>query len=338
MDERESKRARNEESSSLSASEATQYDRQIRLWGLDAQKRIRSAKLLVIGATGVAIEVCKNITLAGIESLTLLDSNNVSKQDLPAQFFLNNESVGNNRAESSLAGLKRLNPNVNIVADTQKFSEKSEEFFGSFDIVCAFDLPLHQMAEINTFCRNQKTKFFCSSVCGFVGFLFLDLLDHHYVEEKTEKAKPEAKNQEDTVKTIHRKVDYVSLATSIKTSWKGVKLSRHNSKLFFFFLVVSEYHLKFDKMPREGATLAELQSIRDEALTKIGVDGSAVSDDDLGSMMSATCELGPVCAIVGGVLTNEIIKAVSGKGQPHNNFFFYNGLLTTGQVLQIGSD
>ena len=33
-------------------------------------------------------------------------------------------------------------------------------------------------------------------------------------------------------------------------------------------------------------------------------------------MMSATSELGPVCAIVGGILSNEIIKAVSLKGRP----------------------
>lgn len=46
------KRARSDEpgtggggAAALSKSEATQYDRQIRLWGLDAQRRIRQAKV-----------------------------------------------------------------------------------------------------------------------------------------------------------------------------------------------------------------------------------------------------------------------------------------------------
>ena len=54
-------------------------------------------------------------------------------------------------------------------------------------------------------------------------------------------------------------------------------------------------------------------------------------------MMTATSELGPVCAIVGGILSNEIIKAVSLKGRPHNNFLLYNGVITQGQVQQIGA-
>ena len=80
----------------LSADEATQYDRQIRLWGLEAQKRIRSAKVLAVGATGISVEVCKNIVLAGIESLVLLDPAPVVAEDLTAQFYLQQDQIGKN--------------------------------------------------------------------------------------------------------------------------------------------------------------------------------------------------------------------------------------------------
>ena len=46
--------------------------------------------------------------------------------------------------------------------------------------------------------------------------------------------------------------------------------------------------------------------------------------------------LSPVCAITGGILAQEIIKAVSQRDVPHNNFFFYNGLETSGMVDRIG--
>lgn len=38
----------------------------------------------------------------------------------------------------------------------------------------------------------------------------------------------------------------------------------------------------------------------------------------------AYCLNSPVCAVVGGVLGQEVIKAVSRKDAPHKNFFFYD--------------
>lgn len=55
---------------------------------------MRNAKVLVINAGALANEVIKNIVLAGIGSLTILDSNDVSAIDLGAQFFLEESDIG----------------------------------------------------------------------------------------------------------------------------------------------------------------------------------------------------------------------------------------------------
>ena len=47
-------------------------------------------------------------------------------------------------------------------------------------------------------------------------------------------------------------------------------------------------------------------------------------------------ELAPVAAIVGGILGQEVIKAISNKDAPHNNYFFYNPLESCGVVETIG--
>ena len=47
-------------------------------------------------------------------------------------------------------------------------------------------------------------------------------------------------------------------------------------------------------------------------------------------------ELSPVAAIVGGVLAQEVIKAVSKKDQPQNNFFLYNPVESSGSVEAVG--
>ena len=47
-------------------------------------------------------------------------------------------------------------------------------------------------------------------------------------------------------------------------------------------------------------------------------------------------ELSPVCAVVGGVLAQEVIKAISGKDRPYTNCFLYDGQQNTGiiEILQ----
>lgn len=61
----------------ITEDEAALYDRQIRLWGLDAQKRLRGAAVLLIGLGGVGAEIAKNVILSGVKSITFLDDSEV---------------------------------------------------------------------------------------------------------------------------------------------------------------------------------------------------------------------------------------------------------------------
>ena len=78
----------------LSADEIALYDRQIRLWGAQAQERIRSAKILLVSLRALGTEIAKNLTLAGINSLTIIDDEAVTEEDLGAQYFVREEDIG----------------------------------------------------------------------------------------------------------------------------------------------------------------------------------------------------------------------------------------------------
>jgi ubiquitin-like 1-activating enzyme E1 A len=58
------------------------------------QNRMRNAKILVVGLKGTATETIKNIVLAGIGKLVVVDGENVSEEDLGAGFFFRDEDVG----------------------------------------------------------------------------------------------------------------------------------------------------------------------------------------------------------------------------------------------------
>jgi ubiquitin-like 1-activating enzyme E1 A len=55
---------------------------------------MRNATILVIRLRGVATEAIKNMVLAGTGKLIIMDSDNVTEEDLGTGFFFRDEDVG----------------------------------------------------------------------------------------------------------------------------------------------------------------------------------------------------------------------------------------------------
>ncbi|KAM3468498.1 hypothetical protein MY5147_007881 [Beauveria neobassiana] len=174
----------------ISADEIALYDRQIRLWGMAAQARIQNARILLISMRALANEVAKNLVLAGVGSLTILDDALVSEADLGAQFFQNDGGadhethVGRNRAEAAAPALRKLNPRVQVHVDAEGVKSKGPSYFAGFDIVIATDLDPDSFNLINTATRINGKAFYAAGTHGMYGFLFSDLIEHEYVIER----------------------------------------------------------------------------------------------------------------------------------------------------------
>ena len=108
--------------------EAALYDRQIRLWGLEAQNHMRQAHVAVVSFTGVAEEIVKNIVLAGIGALTIVDAQNVEPEDLSASLFFRPDDIGTSRvATAPLQRIQQLNPHVHIQGESH--DDVRDDFF-----------------------------------------------------------------------------------------------------------------------------------------------------------------------------------------------------------------
>lgn len=53
------------------------YSRQLYVYGHEAQQKLQATNVLLIGLKGLGVEVAKNIILAGVKSVHLLDDNKV---------------------------------------------------------------------------------------------------------------------------------------------------------------------------------------------------------------------------------------------------------------------
>jgi len=330
----------------ISEAEAALYDRQIRLWGLDAQKRLRSAKILVAGVNGLGAEICKNIVLAGVKSLTLLDSASVTVEDSCAQFFVTNEDVGNNRAVCSLPKIQQLNPMVEIIADTDKVEEKPDEFFLKFDVICLTTCLSSVAIRIDHLCHKNNIKFFHGEVNGYFGHMFADLGNHEFVEEvlqqsvkiESENGSPVAKKSksDNDSKMIKRNISFVPMENALTVDWRisanKIKSKRLTSS-YFIMKVISEFVNTVGRRPNLASKEEDIESL--STILNDFVEATGLEKIDETFIRFCFAELSPVCAIVGGVLAQEIVKAVSLRDRPHNNFFFYNGLSGDGTVENI---
>lgn len=79
----------------ISEDEAKLYDRQLRLWGAAAQARMLASNVLFAGRfRGIAVDAVKNVVLAGVGALTLLDGEDLEPEDLGADYFATEHDIG----------------------------------------------------------------------------------------------------------------------------------------------------------------------------------------------------------------------------------------------------
>lgn len=334
----------------ITEDEAALYDRQIRLWGLDAQKRLRNSKVLLIGLRGLGAEIAKNIVLAGIKSLTLLDNTEATEEDTCSQFLIPPSEKGKNRAKSSLERAQQLNPMVDVIADDSDPQQKSDEYYTNFDVICATCCSRSLLTRIDNICAENNIKFFAGDVFGFYGYMFSDLGEHEYAEEVPKpKEKKDLHDGEPPVKKtkmeeketiiVKKCATYSRLQQALDVDWTNTensfKIKRTPTTYFIMHIL-----LKFLEQAGRRVALGSrendvvvLNNIRTTVLEQMKLNEKIVPQD-----FSSYCfaELSPVCAVVGGVIGQEIIKAVSQRDAPHNNFFFYNGVSGDGLVDKIG--
>ncbi|KAF9106364.1 SUMO-activating enzyme subunit 1 [Mortierella sp. AM989] len=324
----------------ITEDEAALYDRQIRLWGLEAQHRMRNASILIAGIRGLSNEVCKNIILAGVGSITLLEHEAVTEEDLGAQFLLRNEDVGRNRAEAAAEKARLLNPRVKVIVDKSDIAQKPDSFFTEFNIVCLTGCNPEQMIRIDNACRAGKTGLYIAGVHGFFGYIFCDLNHHEYREESQVPNAERGKEPETVIS--HRSQSYDSLERTLECSWgfpKPRALNRKVSPLFFAIQILWSFQQAHGGRLPQGGNQQDLDAmfkLRDERLKSAEVSSAFVEDELLQTLVeSASAEISPVCAIVGGFLAQDILKALSGKDAPILNYFLYNGIEGTGRVHHI---
>lgn len=328
------------------------YDRQIRLWGMAAQAKIQNAKILLITIRALANEIAKNLVLAGIDSLTLLDGSSVTEADLGAQFFLadgGDNVIGQNRAEAVSTGLRRLNPRVQIHVDTEGVTAKGPSYFAAYEIVIATDLDPDTFNIINTATRINGKAFYAAGTHGMYGFIFSDLIEHEYVIEREMASVATEPLQETRTRFV----------VDVRTKSDGGKTIEHVTKreLYSTWFLASdlavlpdEYvkskrrlknvtpalpclralwefkQLKGGALPRNREDLKLFTQIATQKHKALSLPSETLRPEFLRSFLqNLGSEIAPVAAILGGQLAQDVINVLGQTQQPIQNLVVFDG-------------
>ena len=117
-----------------------------------------------------------------------------------------------------------------------------------------------------------------------------------------------------------------------------------DASAYFLLMTIFEFQsregVSHPRATNKAGDTATLERLRAGVVAKYELPGTSVKLADEAAAAKylevVFSELSPVAAIVGGVLAQEVIKAVSKKDQPHNNFFLYNPIESSGSVEAVG--
>ncbi|WOL11430.1 SUMO-activating enzyme subunit 1B-1-like [Canna indica] len=314
----------------LTAQQTALYDRQIRVWGVDAQKRLSKAHILVSGLNGISVEFCKNIVLAGVGSLTVMDDRLVTDDALQANFLIpRDDSLYGGRSLSELCceSLRDFNPMVRVSTEKGDLAQCGIEFIDKFDVIVVTCCSLKTKIVINEKCRKRTKRiaFYAIECRDSCGEIFVDLQNYTYA-------------QKDSDGTAECHLSYPSFQEAISIPWQN--LPRKVSKLYFAFRVIEKFEFSEGRIPGQlsSSDLPSILQLRKELCDAQSLNESHIPEELLERILVAGSKLyPPVCAILGGILGQEVIKAISGKGDPLKNFFYFDAADGKGVIEDISN-
>jgi len=122
----------------LSAGELRRYARQLTLpdVGLEGQRRLKAAKVLVIGVGGLGSPAALYLAAAGVGTLGLVDADTVELSNLHRQVLHGTAAVGTPKLASAAQRLRDANPEVRLVLhETRLTSANALDLIGRYDVV-----------------------------------------------------------------------------------------------------------------------------------------------------------------------------------------------------------
>ena len=125
--------------------------------GAAGQERLRSSRVLVVGAGGLGSPVALYLAAAGVGTLGLVDFDTVDLSNLQRQILHGSAAVGTSKLDSAAARIADLNPHVAVECFPHRLTSEN-----AFDVLRPFDIIVDGS-------DNFPTRYLLNDACVLLG-------------------------------------------------------------------------------------------------------------------------------------------------------------------------
>jgi len=138
--------------------EQIRYQRQFSLSevGVGGQQKLKSAKVLCVGAGGLGSPALLYLAGAGIGTLGIVDDDQVELSNLHRQLIYTTDNLGKNKVNAAKAKLNAINPNVNVITYAEPISKTN-----ALNIISLYDAVIDGT-------DNFTAKYLINDACCFL--------------------------------------------------------------------------------------------------------------------------------------------------------------------------
>ncbi len=139
----------------LSREEIDRYKRHLvlREVGGQGQQRLKSARVLVVGAGGLGSPMILYLAAAGVGTIGVVDDDTVSLDNLQRQVAHDTAAIGQPKVDSARATVARLNPHVEVVTHATRLDASN-----ALDLISRYDIVADGS-------DNFATRYLVSDAC-----------------------------------------------------------------------------------------------------------------------------------------------------------------------------
>ena len=127
-----------EPAAELTVDEVRRYSRHLIIpdVGMSGQKRLKNAKVLVIGAGGLGSPALLYLAAAGVGTLGIVEFDEVDESNLQRQVIHGQSDVGRPKAESARDSISEINPLVNVIVHNERLENDNVlDIFSQYDLI-----------------------------------------------------------------------------------------------------------------------------------------------------------------------------------------------------------
>jgi molybdopterin/thiamine biosynthesis adenylyltransferase len=145
------------------------WARHLLLWGIEGQRRIRSASVLLAGAGAIGNEVAKNLAMLGVRRLIVVDRDVVELSNVSRMIFFESSDLGKNKAEVLARNVHRKYPFVETLAFRGDLERMPLKLYLDSDVlVCGLDNVISRMY-LSQMCRKYSIPMVDGGITGVNG-------------------------------------------------------------------------------------------------------------------------------------------------------------------------